>query len=129
MTNVKKENLITTIIDTVKTFRSTPICGRDQRDAYRRKKALRKKAVMVGAIVMLVTFLTCNMILVFAQNTEPDTTTYSTIAVEDGDTLWSIAKENFPNSDPRDIIQEIRDINGIDNHTIYAGMTLLVPAD
>ena len=129
MTNVKRQNLMTTIVDTVKDFRSTPICGREQRNVYRRKKALRKKVLMVGVLVMLITFLTCNMILVFAKSTEDDSIMYSTVVVEEGDTLWSIAKENFPESDPRDIIQDIRDINGIDTHTIYAGMVLHVPVD
>jgi len=127
MTNTKKQNTFIYIIDMIKALRCTPVCGREERAEYRRKKALRKKAFSVAAIVMILTLLTGSMLLAFAKNVSDDSIVYNTVAVEDGDTLWSIAKENFPDSDPRDVIQEICDINCIDHHTIYAGMTLLVP--
>lgn len=128
MTAISKKNLLTTIIDTVKNFRCTPVCGKEERAEYRRKKALRKKAFSVAAVVMIVTLLTCGMIFAFAKENSAQDSAYRTVVVEDGDTLWSIAKDCFPDSDPRDGIEKIRNFNSMDNYTIYAGMTLLVPA-
>ncbi|MBE7064765.1 MAG: LysM peptidoglycan-binding domain-containing protein [Ruminococcaceae bacterium] len=128
MTNIKKGNVITTIIYTLQNLRCTPVCGREERAEYRRKKALRKKAYTVATVVMIVTLLTCGMLIAFASNVSDTSIAYSTVEVEAGDTLWSIAKENCPDSDPRDIIRDICEINGIDHHTIYAGMILQIPA-
>lgn len=128
MTNVKKENAVTTIINTIQNLRCTPVCGKEERAEYRRRKALRKKAYIVAAIVMIATLLTCSMLIAFASNVSDAPISYATVEVASGDTLWSIAKENCPDSDPRDIIRDICEINGIDQHTIYAGMILQIPA-
>lgn len=127
MTNVKKENITTTIIDTIQNLRCRPVCGREERAEYRRKKALRKKAISVAILVITFTLLTGGVLFAFAkENNSPDSSAY-TVVVEDGDSLWSIAKTYFPNSDPRSAIEDIRKLNDLDNYTIYAGMTLLIP--
>lgn len=53
----------------------------------------------------------------------------STVTVAPGDTLWGIAAELAPETDPRDMVATLRDINGL--HTsasLEAGQELLVPA-
>ena len=62
------KNLKTTIIDTIKALRCTPVRGKDARVEYRRKKALKKRAYTVAAVVMIVTLLTCGMLIAFASN-------------------------------------------------------------
>lgn len=50
-----------------------------------------------------------------------------------GDTIWKIAekecKENkyFENKDVRNIIKEIKNINGIENQTLQVGEKILIP--
>lgn len=49
--------------------------------------------------------------------------------VEPGETLWGITAEHYPPSeDPRPIIEEIRDENGLDGYEIRPGMSLELPA-
>ncbi|MBQ8164700.1 MAG: LysM peptidoglycan-binding domain-containing protein [Clostridia bacterium] len=129
MTKIEKNNALANFIDTLNIFKCKPICGRDERAAYRRKKELHKKAITVAVIVMAVTILTGGMLIALAKDNADAQTEYSELIVENGDTLWSIAKENFPDSDPRDVIQEIREINGLDGFTIYSGKVLLIPVD
>ena len=129
MTTTRKQNIITYITDLIKALRCTPVCGREERAEYRRKKELHKKAFTIAIVVMIITILTGSMLIVFAKTTTPDTTACTVIEVESGDTLWSIAKENCPDSDPRDVIQEIKELNDMDTATIYTGMTLFIPVD
>lgn len=49
------------------------------------------------------------------------------ITVTHGDTLWKIAQEIAPGTDPRRIIWEIQTLNQIDTAEIYPGQVLKVP--
>jgi len=62
----------------------------------------------------------------FAHSEEP--TTIATVTVRSGDTLWSLAREHGdPNSDPRNTVYVIRQINDLDSPQIYPGQKLQVP--
>lgn len=54
--------------------------------------------------------------------------TFSTVTVQPGDTLWSIAGEVAPNDDPRDVVAEISKLNLIDGGVIEVGQHLAIPA-
>ncbi len=58
-----------------------------------------------------------------------DTTTYETVYVKPGDTVWQIAaKYATPKDDVREVVFEIRRINKLDNSAkVYPGQTLKVP--
>ena len=49
------------------------------------------------------------------------------VVVEPDDTLWSIASRTSPGRDPRDVIAEIRKLNGLDDRYIHPGETLTLP--
>lgn len=49
------------------------------------------------------------------------------IVVQPGDTLWSIAKAQAPEIDPRDVIGEILELNGLSSAQIFPGQVLSVP--
>lgn len=54
--------------------------------------------------------------------------TYNTVQVSEGESLWSIAEKNFPNeSDLRNVINEIIDVNSLSSSTIKVGQTLKIP--
>lgn len=57
------------------------------------------------------------------------TTTYDTVYVKPGDTVWQIAtKYASPKDDIRDVIFEIRKINKLDNNAnVYPGQVLKIP--
>ncbi|QRN86279.1 LysM peptidoglycan-binding domain-containing protein [Clostridia bacterium] len=58
-----------------------------------------------------------------------EATSYSTILVQKGDTLWDLVEENYSGTkDIREIIYFVKESNGIDS-TIYPGQTLNIPIE
>ncbi len=49
------------------------------------------------------------------------------IAVQPGQTLWSIAVQADPQADPRLVVQRIMTLNGLPGDSVQAGQRLLVP--
>ena len=54
-------------------------------------------------------------------------THYTTVVVQPGDTLWSIASERYPGDDVRVRVQDIEQANGLDDPTIEVGQALKLP--
>ncbi|GIG86757.1 LysM peptidoglycan-binding domain-containing protein [Plantactinospora endophytica] len=52
-----------------------------------------------------------------------------TAVVQPGDTLWSVAERHRPGQRPFAVIDEIRRLNGLDDHTVHAGQRLVLPAE
>jgi nucleoid-associated protein YgaU len=52
---------------------------------------------------------------------------YTTVVVQPGDTLWSIAAEHYPQDDVRVRIDDIEQANGLDGPAIEAGRSLRLP--
>lgn len=48
------------------------------------------------------------------------------VTVQPGDTLWGIASQAVPGADPRDVIEQIRDLNRI-GASLQAGEKIQVP--
>ena len=51
-----------------------------------------------------------------------------THVVTPGDTLWSIARDLEPSRDPRDVVFEIAEANGVDPGSLTPGQELVIPA-
>lgn len=51
------------------------------------------------------------------------------VTVGPGDTLWSIATAQAPDRDPRAVISEIVQLNGLDDDVLHLGVVLRVPAE
>ena len=61
-------------------------------------------------------------------STDPGTATqYRTVIVQPGDTLWDIARDLAPGSDPRETVQRLLDLNGLPSPFIVPGQELAVP--
>ena len=54
---------------------------------------------------------------------------FDEITVMTGETLWSIALEVAPTSDPRDVVDEIVRLNALDSVTVSAGQRLAIPVE
>ncbi|WP_022881809.1 LysM peptidoglycan-binding domain-containing protein [Gryllotalpicola ginsengisoli] len=51
------------------------------------------------------------------------------VTVEPGQSLWQIAERVAPHDDPRDVIDEIVDLNGLQSSSLSPGQTLAIPAE
>lgn len=79
--------------------------------------------LIIGAAIGINMLL--NNVVVKANNNE---TSYTTVEVCDGDTLWSIAETCAPDNDTRETVYEICDMNGIGNgEQLEPGTTIKVP--
>lgn len=52
----------------------------------------------------------------------------STVVVQPGDTLWAIASRVAPKADPRVVVQQIIDRNGLASASVQAGQVLVLPS-
>lgn len=64
-----------------------------------------------------------------AENSVKTVTTYQTITLEEGDSLWSIAQEHkLPSMETADYMEEISSINHLSvNPVLYEGQSLIIP--
>ena len=51
----------------------------------------------------------------------------SSVVVQPGDTLWSIASDLAPDEDPRGVVDALQDANDLDGAELVPGQVLLVP--
>ena len=49
------------------------------------------------------------------------------VTVQPGETLWQIAERTAPGTDPRETIQRILDVNGLQTAEVQAGTALRLP--
>jgi LysM repeat protein len=47
--------------------------------------------------------------------------------VQAGESLWSVARRIAPENDPREVIEQIRRLNGLAGSQIHVGQQLLLP--
>ena len=50
------------------------------------------------------------------------------VTVQPGQTLWQIAERAAPGSDPRETVQRILDLNGLQTSQVQVGTALLLPS-
>ena len=85
-----------------------------------------------GIIILLVLFVGFN-ILISNKSISHAETSYKTIYVTEGDTLWSIAKDElqnnayYENNDIRDIISNIQSVNKLSNSKLATNQKLIIP--
>lgn len=89
------------------------------------------RAIVIGLCILL------GMFIIFCstgKNQQAEAATmnqkhYKCITIEEDDTLWTIAEENYSEEydSYEDYIDEVRFINNLTDDTIYNGATLVVP--
>ncbi len=54
---------------------------------------------------------------------------FTEVTVMSGETLWSIAEDVAPGSDPRDVVAEITRLNALEGGVVSAGQRIAIPAE
>ncbi|WP_309129093.1 LysM peptidoglycan-binding domain-containing protein [Microbacterium sp.] len=64
-----------------------------------------------------------------ASGEQAPATSFETVTVMPGDTLWSIAADAAPDADPREVIDDIMRLNSLPSGMVQTGTTLALPAE
>jgi len=96
---------------------------RPLRSARRRFEGLRHAGrwLLVAALIVLASW---GLARVALGGTAPATTT---VVVQPGESLWSIAAARYPGADTRERVDAIERLNGLNGPVIEAGETLQLP--
>jgi len=84
-----------------------------------------KPAHRLAAVLLLALSVSVCLAVVAHGGTAPQD---STVVVQPGDTLWSIAAEHYPSSDVRARVEDIERANGLRSPVIQVGETLRLPS-
>lgn len=91
-----------------------------------KKKFIRSILIILGAIMFISLFIS-NISFSHGENN------YKTIYVSNGDTLWSIAKEEQENNayyedkDIRDVVNNIKTVNKLNSSDLSSNQKLVIP--
>jgi LysM repeat protein len=79
----------------------------------------------LAVVLLLALAVSLSLAVVAHGGTAP---AYSTVVVQPGDTVWSIAAEHYPSDDIRARVVDIERANGLISPLIETGKTLRLPA-
>ncbi len=100
--------------------------GAQTRPAPGALRMTRRGRLVVLAVALLVVLLPGAWRAMATAQVEGPSTVAVTVAP--GDTLWGIAAAIDPGADPRALIAEIRELNGLTQSGLVPGQVLVVPA-
>ncbi|GBF11350.1 LysM peptidoglycan-binding domain-containing protein [Tepidibacillus infernus] len=87
------------------------------------------KRILIVLFVILITFV-ISTIVYGKEINQKKTPQYIEVIVQEGDTLWSIAKPYYNGKmDFRELIYNIRELNELSEAMIYPGQVLKIPLD
>jgi hypothetical protein len=109
-------------------FGARPAAARSPRPAPAR---LTRRGRLLVTVVLLVVAVGAAVLLgggaPALAGTDRPTVTHARVTVLPGQTLWQIAERAAPGSDPRETVQRILDLNGLQTSQVEAGTALLLP--
>lgn len=86
-----------------------------------------------AAVFFLLSVITLLLVMVAVGGTSADASATaggpatSSVVVQAGDSLWTIAKSLQPNGDPRSMMQTLVELNGLGSSPLIPGQQLIVP--
>ena len=111
---------------------SRPEPARSQRGTVPLRLTRRGRVVVAVAVALLLAALSL-VIAASAQATNHPLTPHGAqqnlaqVTVHPGQSLWSVAETADPGADPRAVIQQIVELNGLSGDVVFAGQRLWVP--
>jgi nucleoid-associated protein YgaU len=89
----------------------------------------RGRLVLLAVAILLMLFgFSIGKSVSFASTVPAPSTGSQTVIVQPGDTLWAIATQVAPKTDPRVTVQRIIALNGLRNADVLAGQQLALPS-
>jgi hypothetical protein len=104
--------------------------GRPTRTRLRITRRGRRVVAMLAAtpIVAAAAFMIINGGAALGSNEQGlSADAFEAVTVMPGETLWSIAEDVAPEKDPRDVVDEISDLNRLSSSALDAGQRLFLP--
>ena len=83
--------------------------------------------VTLAVLIALVSAVLAGAASVAAGTAELGRPTTVEVVVQPGQTLWGVATSVSPGGDPRDVVREIRELNGLEGSALLPGQALAVP--
>lgn len=82
-------------------------------------------ALGVAALILLGAFMTSQA---QAGESAPVSSSTVEVSVVAGETLWDLAVRYAPERDPRDVVGEMVELNGLHSSVVHAGQSISVPS-
>ncbi|MBF4601560.1 hypothetical protein ITJ55_12150 [Frigoribacterium sp. VKM Ac-1396] len=96
-----------------------------------RLRITRRGRAVVAALVAIPAVIVVGALVLNGGGAVASDTTGSTdfqhVTVDGGETLWQVASEIAPSSDPRDVIADLVSLNNLPSAEVSAGQSLAVP--
>ena len=115
-------------------------CSSFTRKVERELKRIRRKQQLKAVVIMLVMVLALSIVLYLLgahvarpwldklDNIEAAALATTTVTIGPGDTLWHIARDRYPDMDPREAVYQIRQLNpGMNPGALQVGQAIIVP--
>lgn len=93
-----------------------------------KRTRVRYGRVTALALAVFLAVPATNAVLSASAEARPRHEIHLTVTVRPGDTLWDIAGLYLPDVDPRQAVDGIASLNGIDAGYVLPGQKLLIPA-
>ena len=91
------------------------------------------KIKFIKSILIILLAIICFSLILNKSSFSFEETKYKSLIISNGDTLWSIAKEEknnndyFKNKDIRDVVYELKCINNLNDSNLKIGEKLIIP--
>lgn len=96
-----------------------------------RKPVLKRMMLLIGTLIVILLCTFALSTLATAKHTQAaqrgTQTTYESIRIAGGDSLWSIAQQYHGIEETADFVEELKVLNNLSSDRIQAGSYLLVP--
>ena len=107
--------------------RARRAAGRPSRDPRPVRLTRRGRLVAFAASVAALVAMVVGAGQVAGASGDAESPQASVVVVQAGETLWGIAQEVAPGSDPRGVVQQIRQMNDLGTAPIVPGQAIVVP--
>jgi hypothetical protein len=89
----------------------------------------RGRAVVLGLLVLVASLASAVLFTTASRADDPPAGPPATVVVQPGDTLWDIAGRVAPRRDDRDVVADLRRLNGLPDSVVRPGEVLVLPRD